>query len=124
MLVQEPPEREAHCREREQQLTEIFPDFRIRTIENHPPVPHLDTDKDEDIVGLIKKVSGSKALQTVAYASEAGQFANGGFQSIICGPGSIAQAHRGNEYISKDQLHKGVALLRNLITEMSRKDFD
>lgn len=114
---------EAHCRERELQLRAIFPDFKIRTIENHPPVPHLDTDKDEDIVGLIKKVSGNKTLKAVSYASEAGQFANGGFQSVICGPGSIVQAHRGNEYISKDQLYKGEAMLRNLITEMSRKGF-
>ena len=114
---------EAHCRERELQLRAIFPDFKIRTIENHPPVPHLDTDKDEDIVGLIKKVSGNKTLKAVSYASEAGQFANGGFQSVICGPGSIVQAHRGNEYISKDQLYKGEAMLHNLITEMSRKGF-
>lgn len=115
---------EAHCREREQQLMEVFPDFEIRTIENHPPVPHLDTDKDEDIVGLIQKITESKSLKTAAYASEAGHFANGGFQSVICGPGSIAQAHRGNEYISKIQLQKGISMLRNLISEMSRKEFN
>ncbi len=115
---------EEHCRRTEQKLRTIFPDFKIKTIENHPIVPHLDTNEDEDIVSLIKKVSGNTKLKTVAYASEAGQYANGGFQSIICGPGSIAQAHRGNEYISKEQLNKGISMLRNLITEMCRKDFE
>ena len=35
------------------------------------------------------------------------QFANEGFQSAICGPGNIAQAHRANEFIAKAQLDKG-----------------
>jgi acetylornithine deacetylase len=115
---------EDHCREREGQLRAVFPDFSIETIENHPPVPHLDTQKDDDIVKLVQKVTGNHDLRTVSYSSEAGQFANGGFQSIICGPGSIVQAHRGNEYISKDQLQKGLSMLRNLIAEMSRNDFN
>ena len=114
---------EAHCRATEERLKKVYPGFSIKTIENHPTVPHLDTNEDEDIVTLIKKITGSSTSKTVAYASEAGQFANGGFQSVICGPGSIAQAHRPNEYISKDQLQKGLQMLRNLITEMSREDF-
>ncbi len=109
---------ETHCREREQELSEIYPDFKIRTIENHWPVPHLDTKEDDDVVTLIKNITGKTQLRTAAYASEAGQFANAGFQTVICGPGSIVQAHRANEYIEKDQLKKGMEMLYNLITEM------
>ncbi|MBE9490983.1 MAG: acetylornithine deacetylase [Bacteroidetes bacterium] len=115
---------EAHCRKREKELKTIFPDFKIKTIENHPPVPHLDTKEDEDVVALIKKITGNSKLNTVAYAAEAGQFAIGGFQSVICGPGSIAQAHRANEFISKDELKKGMDVLRNLITQMSLSNFE
>ena len=108
-----------YCRQREIELRKIFPDFSITTIENHPPVPHLDTKEDEDVVDFIKRISGNSKLNTVAYASEVGQFANEGFQSVICGPGSIAQAHRPNEYIEKSQLKLGVAMLQKLIYELS-----
>ena len=56
---------------------------------------------------------------TVAYAAEAGQFANEGFQSVICGPGDIAQAHRADEFIHKAQLDEGVAFMHRLIERLS-----
>ena len=56
-------------------------------------------------------------------AAEAGQFANEGFQSAICGPGSIAQAHRANEFIAKEQLQKGIAMMHMLIEELSNEKF-
>ena len=110
---------EAYCREREAELQSIFPDFSIKTIENHPPVPHLDTKADADVVNLVKRISGNSKLNTVAYASEAGQFADEGFQTSICGPGSIAQAHRPNEYIAREQLEKGMEMMNKLIHELS-----
>nr|WP_299337669.1 acetylornithine deacetylase [Allomuricauda sp.] len=114
---------EAHCRKREEELRTIFPDFSVKTIENHPPVPHLDTKADDDVVDLIRRVSGNSRLDTVSYAAEAGQFANEGFQSAICGPGSIAQAHRADEFIAKEQLEQGVEMLNKLIEELSSADF-
>ncbi|UII81307.1 acetylornithine deacetylase [Flagellimonas sp. CMM7] len=115
---------EAYCRERETELQNIFPDFSIKTVENHPPVPHLDTKADDDIVELIKSISGNSKLSTVSYAAEAGQFANEGFHSAICGPGSIAQAHRADEFITKDQLKKGVEMIHKLIKELSSDHFE
>ena len=110
---------EAYCREREEELRGIYPDFKIKNIENHPPVPHLNTQADDDVVALIQKISGNSNWDTVSYAAEAGQFANEGFQSAICGPGNIAQAHRANEFIAKAQLEKGMEMLNNLISELS-----
>ena len=114
---------EAYCRQREQELQVIFPGFAIKTIEHHPPVPHLDTKADEDVVDLIKRISGNSKWDTVSYAAEAGQFANEGFQSAICGPGSIAQAHRADEYIAKEQLEKGMEMLNKLVLELSSDSF-
>ena len=114
---------EAYCKERVGELQNVFPDFSIKTIENHPAVPHLDTKDDADVVHLVKKICGRSELNTVAYASEAGQFADEGFQSIICGPGSIAQAHRANEFIAKEQLDKGVEMINKLIEELSSDHF-
>ena len=110
---------EAHCRKTEQALRKVYPDFKIENIENHPPVPHLDTQATDEVVALIKTISGNSRWDTVSYAAEAGQFAEAGFQSAICGPGSIAQAHRADEFISKDQLQKGVTMIENLLKEFS-----
>ena len=66
-----------------------------------------------------KKISGNSSWDTVSFAAEAGHFANQGFNTAICGPGDIAQAHRGDEFISKDQLNKGVGMIKNLIKEFS-----
>lgn len=113
----------AYCREREAEVRKVFPDFAIKTVENHPPVPHLDTKADDDVVDLVKRISGNSKLDTVSYAAEAGQFADEGFHAAICGPGSIAQAHRANEFVAKEQLEKGVDMISRLIQEMSTKDF-
>ncbi len=114
---------EDFCRQREIELRKVFPDFAINTVENHPPVPHLDTKADEDVVDLIRRITGNSKWDTVSYAAEAGQFANEGFQSAICGPGSIAQAHRADEFIAKEQLKKGVDMLKQLVQEMSSEEF-
>jgi acetylornithine deacetylase len=110
---------EAHCREREQVVRQKYPDFQIVTEEHHPAVPPLDTPEHLSIVDMIRRLSGNHELQTVAYAAEAGQFAEGGFEAVICGPGSIAQAHRADEFIAVEQLDKGVAFLKRLVDELS-----
>ena len=110
---------EQYCRKREDELRKIYPGFKIENIENHPIVPHLDTKEDDDIVRLIKKISGNSNIETVSFAAEAGHFANAGFNSAICGPGDIAQAHRADEFISKEQLNKGVEMIRKLVEELS-----
>ncbi|MDT0621395.1 acetylornithine deacetylase [Croceitalea vernalis] len=114
---------ETYCRQREKELRKIFPGFAIKNVEHHPSVPHLDTKADDDIVDLIKRISGNSKLDTVSYAAEAGQFANEGFQAAICGPGSIKQAHRADEFIAKDQLQKGMLMMNKLIEELSTAQF-
>lgn len=109
---------EAYCREREAILRQRFAGFKIEVTEHHPAVPSLDTPEHLPVVDFIKKLAGNNQLNTVAYAAEAGQFAEGGFQSVICGPGDIAQAHRANEFIAKEQLERGVEMIRRLIAEL------
>ena len=110
---------EAHCRGREEQLKNIFPGFVIETVNNHPEVPALDTKEDQDIAQLIKELTEADQFDTVSYAAEAGQFEEGGFPAIICGPGDIAQAHRANEFVSRVQLKRGVELIEKLILRFS-----
>ena len=107
-----------YCDQRTSELKSIFPEFKITTTEVHPPVPPLDTDVNDNIVHIIKDLTGNNNWETVAFAAEAGQFAEGGFESIICGPGSIAQAHRANEFIAKSELAKGVEMLERLVERL------
>lgn len=105
-----------HCNNRINELKPIFPGFKIETEEIHPPVTSFSTKEDSDVVKLILKINANKNIGTVAYASEAGQFNEAGLQSIVCGPGSIEQAHRANEFISKKELTNYVEMLNGLIT--------
>ncbi|RED46062.1 acetylornithine deacetylase [Seonamhaeicola aphaedonensis] len=107
-----------YCKSREETLKSIFEGFRIDVAENHPIVPSLNTSENSDVIDLIGNITGNYEWSTVSYASEAGHYSNAGFESIICGPGSIAQAHRANEYISKDQLIKGLEMIENLVKHL------
>ncbi len=109
----------AFCAEREKEVRKKFPDFKITNTVLHPPVATLDTNENDEIVAFTQKLVNNYTWDTAAYATEAGQFAEAGFQAIICGQGSIEQAHRADEYTEISQLIKGVEMLENLITELS-----
>ena len=109
----------AFCRQRIDLRRRVYPDFDITHVAMHPLVPPLDTAEDEPIVNLIKRVSGRTDTSTVAYAAEAGQFSNAGFPSVICGPGDIAQAHRANEFVAKEQLAACMTMIERLAEALS-----
>ena len=111
---------DAHCDEISERLRQFFPQFEIKTEVDHPAVPALDTPEELPVVSLIKKLAQSEQLVTVSYAAEAGQFAEGGFQSVICGPGDIAQAHRADEFISIDQLTRGAEMINDLTDYLTK----
>ena len=108
-----------YCDYRISEKKSLFPDFKISTELMIPPVPPLDTNENSSILNLIQDLTGNKTWQTVAYAAEAGQFSEAGIESIICGPGSIAQAHRENEFIEKSELVACENMLKNLIEYLS-----
>ncbi|MEM6720873.1 MAG: acetylornithine deacetylase [Bacteroidota bacterium] len=106
------------CAERAAAIRKKFPNFKIKNTLIHPPVPALDTKETDSIVSLVQKLTGNHSWKTVAYAAEAGQFHEGGYESIICGPGSIDQAHRANEFVAKEQLDLCVVMLEKLVGEL------
>jgi acetylornithine deacetylase len=108
-----------YCTEREIELKKKFPEARIAHEEIHPIVIYLDTPEDKSIIPLIKKIAPRQDLGTVAYAAEAGQFSQAGFESVICGPGDIAQAHRANEFVAIEQLELCIDMLEKLGKEMT-----
>jgi acetylornithine deacetylase len=110
---------EAYCETLKSTLKERFAGAEIITEIDHPAVPPLDTPEHLSVVALIKKIAENNTLDTVSYAAEAGQFAEVGFEAVICGPGDIAQAHRANEFVAISQLEKCLKMLENLAVELS-----
>ncbi|PWL31892.1 acetylornithine deacetylase [uncultured Roseivirga sp.] len=110
---------EVYCREREEELRKVYPGFKITNSYKHPAVPGLDTKEDQAIVALVKELANNDTTDAVSYAAEAGQFQEAGFEAMICGPGDIAQAHRADEFIHKEQLEMGVEFMQRLIQKLS-----
>ena len=69
--------------------------------------------------GLARALTGDNGRHVVAYQTEAGHFQGRGLSTVICGPGSIAQAHQPDEFITEEQLEAGAAFVRRLIHRLA-----
>ena len=78
-------------------------------------VPGLKTADDAPLVLLAQHwLNNAAAPEKVTYGTEAGQFQQAGVQSIICGPGDIAQAHTPNEWIELEQIRACEDFIRQI----------
>ena len=68
---------------------------------------------------LARRLTGDNAPRAVSYGTEAGQFQEGGYSAVVCGPGSIEQAHQPDEFIEIAQLEQGAAFVRRLIADLA-----
>ncbi|KNC91547.1 acetylornithine deacetylase [Trabulsiella odontotermitis] len=93
---------------------------RDTTIRFHPlsSYPGLYTAEQSAAARLIAHLTGSEAFSTVAFGTEGGLFNQIGIPSVVCGPGSMAQGHKPDEYITLEQLSACDALLRRLAAWM------
>ncbi|MEM7171764.1 MAG: acetylornithine deacetylase [Pseudomonadota bacterium] len=81
--------------------------------------PGLHTDPDSDVVALAKSLSGSNSTGKVSFGTEGGLFHQAGMPTVICGPGSIDQAHKPDEYVSLEQLHLCEAFMDRLVEHIT-----
>ena len=95
-----------------------FPEcgVRVRQLTNVPPLAPGAHNAAE---ALVRALTGDNAIRAVAYATEAGQFHEAGMPAIVCGPGSIDQAHTPNEYIATAQLREGVEIFEKLLRRLA-----
>jgi acetylornithine deacetylase len=77
--------------------------------------PALRPEDEGEAEALARLLTGDNGRGAVAYAAEAGQFQRAGFSTVLCGPGSIDQAHQPNEYIEKSQVHACIDFMHRLI---------
>ena len=101
------------------EMRKVAAGCRVETVQ-HTDVPCLEPRAENPAADLAKELTGLNATDVVSYAAEAGQFQQAGFATVICGPGSIDQAHQANEYISIDQVAEGRAFIEKLIARLCR----
>ena len=86
------------------------------TIEELTDIPGLDIDPGEEVVTFAKTLAGRNDHAKVAFGTEAGLFhQRAEVPTVVCGPGSIAQAHKPNEFISLDQIARCEAFMDRLM---------
>lgn len=69
---------------------------------------------------LARTITGDNAVRAMGISTEAGQFQDAGFPTIVCGPGSVEQAHQPDEFVSVDQIDQACAFIERLIAMQTR----
>ena len=77
-------------------------------------IPSFLGSKDDPVTRLAHELSGERSTTLVAFGTEAGLFKNAGISTVVCGPGSIQQAHQPDEYVSLEQLGRCEAFMQGL----------
>lgn len=99
-------------------------------LQRYAPDAHIKTEIEIEVPGLAPqpgslaetlafKAARQNATVAVSYATEAGRFQKAGIATVVCGPGSIDQAHQPDEFIEESQLVEGINFMRRLAQELS-----
>jgi acetylornithine deacetylase len=113
------------ARVKERADAEVLPKYQRRAAEAafqttlHAQYPGLVMDEDSLAIRLARELTGANQVEAVAYGTEAGHFQNYGIPAVICGPGSIDQAHRPDEFCELSELEACEAFLRKVIAKAS-----
>jgi acetylornithine deacetylase len=105
----------------------ILPEMRMVrpetdiVIEELSAAPGLSTPVDAEVTQLCAALTGENGTTKVAFGTEGGLFSAAGIPTVICGPGSIDQAHKPDEYIELDQVARCERFLQRLIDRVSRR---
>ncbi|MGB0508014.1 MAG: acetylornithine deacetylase [Pikeienuella sp.] len=94
------------------------PDARIEiTLRND--YPGLDTDKAAEAVTFVKSLTGANGTIKVAFGTEGGLFDQKlGVPTVVCGPGSMNQGHKPDEFVSEEQLARCDELMARLVDRL------
>lgn len=94
-------------------MRSISPDAEITT-EVIGEVDGLEPADENEAKQIMMELTGANTADVVPFGTEAGIFQQYGMSAVVCGPGSIDQAHKPDEYVSLDQLQQCVDMLGRL----------
>jgi acetylornithine deacetylase len=103
----------AYARSLEPAMRKVAPEtgFRFETI---CEIPSFLGSEADAVTRLAQRLAGEPHTTLVAFGTEAGLFKGAGIPTVVCGPGSIVQAHQPDEYVSLEQLARCEAFMRGL----------
>ena len=105
----------AECAALDRALKARAPEAGV-VVEQRTDVPPFRPQANSAAEAFVRRMTGDNGPpRVVAFAAEAGQFQRAGFSTVICGPGSIDQAHQPDEYLEIAQLQRGAQFMRRLI---------
>jgi len=84
-------------------------------------LPALDNRAESEVVGLAQELSGNRDIGKVSFGTEGSQFQAAGIPAVVCGPGSIEQAHRPNEFVAVEQIEQCERFVRRLADRMCER---
>lgn len=99
-------------------MRRFAPEASVETIVE-VEVPGLCAQNGSAAETLALKLTRSNRTIAVPYATEAGRFQNAGVPTIVCGPGSIDQAHQPDEFVEIAELSRCIGFLRALAADLS-----
>ena len=108
----------AECARLTAEMKKIHPDAGI-TVEVKGDIPGCRPQFATEAEAVCRLLTGDNAEHAVPYGTEAGLLQDGGYSACICGPGSIAQAHQPDEFITIAQLNAGERFMGRLVDHMA-----
>ncbi|OIN05542.1 acetylornithine deacetylase [Oceanisphaera psychrotolerans] len=101
------------------EMRRTAPDCSI-DIELTTEYPCLSTANDSDVVAFVQRLAESDGCHTIGFGTEGGLFSNVlGVPTVVCGPGSMDQGHKPDEFIEISQLGLGERFVARLIEQLS-----
>lgn len=84
-------------------------------------VEGLEPVANSEAIRIVSELTGANTADVVSFGTEAGLFQSLGISTVVCGPGSIEQAHKPDEYVSRDQLGRALAMLARLVAKLEAR---
>ncbi len=81
-------------------------------------IPGLALDEGHALADLVRQATGANGAGRVSYGTEAGLYSEAGIPTIVCGPGDIAQAHQGDEWIAESELAACDRFIRRMAAQV------
>lgn len=106
----------------EKQMRTSHPEAGIR-LERLTDYPGLSMDDDHGMVEFILALLDERARERIGFGTEGGLFQQElGLPTLVCGPGSMAQGHQPDEFVTREQLARCEAFLARLIVALENPD--
>ncbi|MEH3106928.1 MAG: acetylornithine deacetylase [Sphingomonas fennica] len=88
-------------------------------VERLADAPPLEFDQGGEAERFVRALTGDNDAIGAAFTAEAGLYQQAGIPAVLCGPGSIEQAHQPDEWIAIDQIERGAEFLLRLAGRLS-----